>query len=784
MTGFKKFWVLCLAAGMLFALSGISEAAIYLTANGEDRDSVELLPSEVCLIEIVSNDASAYFAFVGFESPPPGTFGHEETKPEAGTGPWVEPINEPGWFYGYWVETGDGPSGGVHFVFLYHAGDYGDVMLKLCDGDFYEVDSIYITTIRPWYGACCCGPGCCYMSDGSDCWDEWLGPGTNCSMCGATITITSPNGGESLVANTTYPITWSGDFVGDVLIKYSNDNGLHWNNIATVPNSGSYNWLVPVVNSNQCLVRVSVGTNTTISDTSDGVFTIEAYTISVTCPNGGECLLPNTNYTIKWSVKGSISDVLIEYSNDNGLNWNNIATVPNSGSYNWLVPGVNSNQCLVRVSDATNHIISDTSEGVFSIGMGLGRYSGGTGMPCNPYRIATAEDLNDVGNHEQDWDKCFILVNDVNLAEYTSNQFRIIGNSTRAFTGVFDGNDHKVWNFTWDSNDRDYVGLFGYVGSGTEIKKLGMENVNVKTKKIAVGGLVGMNDEGTIIDCYSTGSVTGGDCVGGLVGQNGDFYYEWISWELKWLGAVREDAWIHNCYSICTVSGTFNVGAGFLRSVGGLTGGSCGEITDSYSTGSVVGTGCVGGLVGANEGRVANCYSTGSVSGTGTQYAVGGLIGHNEFVLWGFIDAEGHWSEPMLAYGDSVNSFWDIQKSGEPNSDGGTPKTTTEMQTKITFTGADWDFVSETINGANDMWRMCVDGVRYPMLSWQFGVGDFTCPDGVDFIDFAVLASAWLSDPKGTEWKLVCDISEPKDSFIDDLDLVIFCDNWLEDTTP
>jgi hypothetical protein len=28
------------------------------------------------------------------------------------------------------------------------------------------------------------------------------------------------------------------------------------------------------------------------------------------------------------------------------------------------------------------------------------KYSGGTGTPDDPYQIATAEDLNDIGNHE------------------------------------------------------------------------------------------------------------------------------------------------------------------------------------------------------------------------------------------------------------------------------------------------------------------------------------------------------------------------------------------------
>jgi len=746
MTGFKTFWVLCLAAGLLFAASGISKAAIYLTVNGVNTDWVAVRPSDVCVIDIVSDDNSVYDAVVGFDewADPLGAFVHQETRPEAGNGAGVELWEYgPPFSYGYWVWAFGDPSPGVHFVFLYHAEEFGQVTLGLWDGNFNLVDAVSIIVTAAWIGACC-DPAGCYMSEESDCWYTWLGAGSNCSMCEAPLTVISPNGGECAFSNRTYVITWSGGVsISAVLIEYSTNNGLNWNTIVTVPKSGSYNWLVPIVDSNQCLVRISDFFNPSVSDTSDGVFRITD--ISVTVPNGGECLLPNRNYTIKWPVKVSISAVLIEYSNDNGLNWNNIATVPNSGSYNWLVPEVNSNQCLVRISDATDPCGSDTSDGVFSIGIGLGRYSGGTGVPCNPYRIATAEDLNDVGNHEQDWDKCFILVNDVNLAGYTGTQFSIIGRwisdqdpANKPFTGIFDGNNHKVLNFIWNSTGRNGIGLFASLSSSGQIKNLGMENVNIHAETgNDVGGLVGGNKNGTLTNCYSTGSVSGTYNVGGLVGWN---YY----------------CTIESCYSSSSVSGT-------NWNVGGLTGCNYGTITNCYSTGNVSGTDYVGGLIPLNYGTIRNCYSSSRVWGTNSN--VGGLVGCNQ--------------------GSTItSSFWDTQTSTRSTSAGGTPKTTAEMKTRSTFTDAGWDFVGETVNGRNDVWRMCVDGIARPLLSWQFGVGDFTCPDGVDFIDFAVLASAWLTDPKEPDWKSVCDISQPNDSFIDDFDLVIFCDNWLENTTP
>ncbi|GAI76806.1 unnamed protein product, partial [marine sediment metagenome] len=77
------------------------------------------------------------------------------------------------------------------------------------------------------------------------------------------------------------------------------------------------------------------------------------------------------------------------------------------------------------------------------------KYSGGTGEPNDPYQIAGANDMNEIGTHTEDWGSHFLLVNDINLAEYTGTEFNIIGpNAITPFTGVFDGNGHTISNFT------------------------------------------------------------------------------------------------------------------------------------------------------------------------------------------------------------------------------------------------------------------------------------------------------------------------------------------------
>jgi len=65
-----------------------------------------------------------------------------------------------------------------------------------------------------------------------------------------------------------------------------------------------------------------------------------------------------------------------------------------------------------------------------------------------------------------------------------------------------------------------------------------------------------------------------------------------------------------------------------------------------------------------------------------------------------------------------MESFWDTETSGQITSDGGTGKTTAEMQMKNTFTDAKWDFVDETDNGTEDIWWI-LEGQDYPRLWWE-----------------------------------------------------------------
>ncbi|WP_312650084.1 S-layer homology domain-containing protein [Aminipila sp.] len=202
----------------------------------------------------------------------------------------------------------------------------------------------------------------------------------------------------------------------------------------------------------------------------------------------------------------------------------------------------------------------------------------------------------------------FVLQDDIALnAAWTP-----IGAISCPFKGTFDGNNKKISQVKIGSSTTaesilQYVGLFGYVDSGT-IKNLGVNiAINSNCSNGYVGSLVASNYNATITNCYATGTVTGGSSanVGGLVGYS-------------------QSAKITNCHSTGIING------GSSAHVGGLVGGNYGDtITNCYATGAVGGgnTSNVGGLLGWGQNTpITNCYATGDVFG-GSSANVGGLLG-------------------------------------------------------------------------------------------------------------------------------------------------------------
>jgi len=206
-------------------------------------------------------------------------------------------------------------------------------------------------------------------------------------------TFTAPNGGEVWAGGSGHSITWDNASFSDALLKnnpialwYSTDGGVTFpNSIASnLPNSGTYSWTVPPINSSAVLVRIDVqdSVGNVSSDASNANFIIDNSppTISsntLTAPNGGEVFAGGSSHSITWN-NASITDALLKnnpialwYSTDGGVTFSNsiASNLPNTGAFLWTVPAINSATVRVRilVQDSVGNISADTSNGNFAI---------------------------------------------------------------------------------------------------------------------------------------------------------------------------------------------------------------------------------------------------------------------------------------------------------------------------------------------------------------------------------------------------------------------------------
>jgi len=335
------------------------------------------------------------------------------------------------------------------------------------------------------------------------------------------------------------------------------------------------------------------------------------------------------------------------------------------------------------------------------------------------FTITTAQQLAGLAKLVNDYVDDFLgktikLGKDINLSGIN---WAPIG-MEQTFAGTFDGNGYEIKGvkIKFSDNDSAFKGLFGALDLNGEIKNLGVIDSDIKGIN-AIGGLVGINN-GKINKSYFIGIVEGNESVGGLVGRNilgtiSDSYsagYVYGS-EMHVGGLVGQNAGtISSCYSTSIIFGKEgDVGGRYGVKLGGLVGYNYpgfGIIMNSYSTGTVMGKIGVGGFVGLNESEISNSYSIGTVSADtlaggfvgwnkgeiSNSYSIGAVLGDS--LIGGFVG--------FSQTGSTINnSFYNTETSKQSESDGGTGKTTAEMNEQATYTG--WDFstiwgLSSTVN--------------------------------------------------------------------------------------
>ena len=290
------------------------------------------------------------------------------------------------------------------------------------------------------------------------------------------------------------------------------------------------------------------------------------------------------------------------------------------------------------------------------------------------YTVTSADGLMHVADLVNGGKTDINITLDKNI-DLTGKGWTPIGTSfDNSYKGTFDGGGHTITGLTVTTNDQ-FVGLFGYLNRAGTVKNVVMEGIQITSNHMfgCTGGVVGYS-WGTIENCSVSGSISGTDCVGGVVGS-------------------QKAGSIIGCCTSATVKGT--------HYVGGVAGEKWGTMTACYATGNVTleiasqKNLSGGGVVGLNGGsRVLACYATGNVTSTGSSTGnvhIGGLLGDNYTTVTACYWKNNH--EQGIGY----------KKAG----------TVTEV-TKVDGTGVTWqkavDGMNTALQNAGSEWRYELNG--------------------------------------------------------------------------
>jgi len=309
------------------------------------------------------------------------------------------------------------------------------------------------------------------------------------------------------------------------------------------------------------------------------------------------------------STEGDNPDIIVPY--DKGSNTYTALVAPQSvaaGTTFITCTFTNGKVFVYKMKNATDWQAG--GEYTYTVSLAAAKDMGYTIESNGSYTVTSADGLMNIAELVNGGKTDINITLDKNI-DLTGKGWTPIGTSfDNSYKGTFDGGGHTITGLAVTTNDQ-FVGLFGYLNRAGTVKNVVMEGVLITSNHMfgCTGGVVGYS-WGTIENCSVSGSVSGTDCVGGVVGS-------------------QKAGSIIGCSTSATVKGT--------HYVGGVAGEKWGSMTACYATGNVTleiasqKNNFGGGVVGLNGGsRVLACYATGNVTSTGSSTGnvhIGGLFG-------------------------------------------------------------------------------------------------------------------------------------------------------------
>ncbi|NER04852.1 MAG: hypothetical protein F6K17_20745, partial [Okeania sp. SIO3C4] len=181
-----------------------------------------------------------------------------------------------------------------------------------------------------------------------------------------SITVTSPNGGNTLEPGKSYYLDWEDNISEDVKLELYKGGSFHSVIDSSTPSDGIYNsWTVPtsISSGSDYQLKIASLSDSSVYDFSDSNFTIEPdQQVNITSPTSSSSLEGGQRYNIRWNDNFS-DNVKLELYKGNSFQRTISSSTASDGSYRWKVPASLSSgsNYKIKIRNVNDSSVSDFS---------------------------------------------------------------------------------------------------------------------------------------------------------------------------------------------------------------------------------------------------------------------------------------------------------------------------------------------------------------------------------------------------------------------------------------
>ncbi|MCB9357756.1 MAG: T9SS type A sorting domain-containing protein [Calditrichaeota bacterium] len=192
----------------------------------------------------------------------------------------------------------------------------------------------------------------------------------NFTISNPALTITSPNGGESLLLGAPHTVRWTrANASGNITIQFMRNYPTgSWEQITNSVATDSFSWTPSGAANSNVRLRIFLTSQPSVGDTSNANFALVNPSITVTAPNGGETWPLGSQQVIRFARSFAPGNATVQLNRSGGSGaWETLTSSCAADTFALTLSGAASANCLVRVRLTSDTTITDNSNAAFSI---------------------------------------------------------------------------------------------------------------------------------------------------------------------------------------------------------------------------------------------------------------------------------------------------------------------------------------------------------------------------------------------------------------------------------